>query len=59
MGRSLPVLCVKLPETLCFDKIFSGKVSRASRREVNTGKGLFCACLKFSLTHVRTLFREA
>ena len=57
--RSLPSLCVKLPETSCFDKIFDGKVLRALRREVNTGEGLFCACLKFSLAHVHTLFREA
>ena len=53
--RSLPGLCVKLPETSCFDRIFNSKVLRALRREVNTGEGLFCACLKFSLTHVHTL----
>ena len=57
--KSLPGLCVKLPETSCFDKIFNGKVLGAFRRQVNTGEGLFCACLKFSLTHVHTLFREA
>ena len=53
--RSLPGLCVKLPETSCFDRIFNGKVLRALRREVNTGEGLFCACLKFSLIYVHTL----
>ena len=57
--RSLPGLCVKLPETSCFDNIFNGKVLRAFRRQVNTGEGLFCASLKFSLTHAHTLFREA